>query len=43
MGNKFEHLRNDEVISVEEELAKNKSHIIKSITLEVSELVQKLS
>ncbi|GGA05859.1 KGK domain-containing protein [Okeania sp. KiyG1] len=43
MGNKFEHLRNDEVISVEEELHKNQPHIIKSTTFQVSELVQKLT
>ncbi len=43
MGNKFEYLRNDEVISVEEKLHRNQSHIIKSTTLQVGELMQKLS
>lgn len=43
MENKFEHLRNDEVISVEEELHKNQPHIIKSTTFQVSELLQKLT
>ena len=43
MENKFEHLRDDEVISVEEQLHKNQPHIIKSTTFQVSELVQKLS
>ncbi|NES71490.1 MAG: hypothetical protein F6K24_42985 [Okeania sp. SIO2D1] len=42
MGNKFEYLRDDEVILVEEELRRNKSHIIKSTALQVGELVQKL-
>ncbi|NEQ36203.1 MAG: KGK domain-containing protein [Okeania sp. SIO3I5] len=43
MGNQFEYLRHDEVISVEEELRQNQSHIIKSTTFQVSELLQQLS
>ncbi len=35
-------MRDDEVISVEEQLHKNQPHIIKSRTFQVSELVQKL-